>query len=110
MPNTSKIVHHAVVSLNLPTQVPALVNDTRGIVKAMTGNPAFPNPTPTLAAITTAADDLQAAATAALTRAKGTVAIRNEKHTALVQLLVQLKAYIQARADANPENGASIIQ
>jgi len=110
MSPTSRIVHHAVVSLKLPTQVAALVPYTRGIVKAMTGNPAFPNPTPTLAAITTAVDGLQGAVTAALTRATGTVAIRNEKHTALVQLLVQLKAYIQAQADANPENGASIIQ
>jgi hypothetical protein len=45
-----------------------------------------------------------------LTRAKGAVATRNEKRAALVSLLEQLRAYVQARADASPENGASIIE
>jgi hypothetical protein len=35
---------------------------------------------------------------------------RNEKRTALIALLQQLRAYIQAVADANVESGASIIQ
>jgi hypothetical protein len=52
---------------------------------------------------------LQTAETAALARAKGAVATRNEKRTALVVLLEQLRAYVQAQADANPENGESII-
>ncbi len=110
MPSTSKTIHRAIVSLKLPTQVTALVTYTQGIVKGMTGNPAYPNPVPALAAITTAIDDLQAAETAALTRAKGTATVRNERRSALVKLLVQLKAYIQAEADTNVENGASIIQ
>jgi hypothetical protein len=65
---------------------------------------------PTLAAVTAATSELQAAETAALSRAKGTATVRNEKRGALVVLLAQLKAYIQAQADAAPENGASIIQ
>jgi hypothetical protein len=110
MTTTTKTIHRAIVSLKLPTKVNALVTYAQGIVKGMTGNPAFPNPVPTLAAITAAINDLQAAETAALTRAKNTATVRNEKRAALVQLLVQLKAYIQAQADANVENGASIIQ
>jgi hypothetical protein len=110
MTTKSKVLNRAIVSLKLPNKVTALVTYAQGIIKGMTGNPAFPSPVPTLAAISKAIDELQVAETAALTRAKGTATVRNEKRTALVQLLVQLKAYIQAQADANVDNGASIIQ
>jgi len=76
----------------------------------MTGNPVFATPTPPLSSITQATADLQTAETAALTRVKGAVTLRNEKVTVLVTLLLQLKAYVQAQADANVENGASIIE
>jgi hypothetical protein len=100
-----------IASLKLPaTKVPALITYAQGIVKGMTGNTSFPNPVPTLASVTAAINDLQTAETAALARTKGAVATRNEARTALVVLLEQLKAYIQAAADASPENGASIIQ
>jgi hypothetical protein len=59
---------------------------------------------------TSAINDLQTAETAALARTKGAVATRNEKRTALVRLLEQLKGNVQTAADANVENGASIIQ
>jgi len=110
MTTNIKITHRSLASLKLPTKVSALITYAQGIVKGMTNNPSFPSPTPTLAQVTTAIDELQAAETAALTRAKGAAAIRNEKHTALVALLQQLRSYIQAAADANVENGASIIQ
>jgi hypothetical protein len=110
MPTMNKNAHRTLVSLKLPTQVTALITYAQGIVKAMTGNPAYPNPLPTLAAVTTATNDLQAAHTASLTRAKGTAAVRNEKHAVLVTLLLHLKAYIQAQADANAENATSIIE
>ena len=110
MTTNIKITHRSLASLKLPTKVSALITYAQGIVKGMTNNASFPNPTPTLAQVTTAIDELQAAETAALTRAKGAAAIRNEKHTALVALLQQLRSYIQAAADANVENGASIIQ
>jgi hypothetical protein len=106
---TPKTNHRSLVSLKLPTPVPALITYARQIVKAMTGNPAFPAPVPALATVTQAIDDLQSAETLALGRAKGAVIARNEKRTVLVQLLQQLKGYIQTQADANVENGASII-
>jgi len=64
---------------------------------------------PPLSTVTAAVVDLQNAETAALTRVKGAVITRNEKKTALVVLLHQLKGYIQTIADAHVENGASII-
>jgi hypothetical protein len=90
--------------------VPALVTYAKSIVKRMTDNPSFPNPTPTLAAVTATIDDLQVAETAALARTKGAVATRNDKRAALVLLLKQLRGYIQTTADASVENGAAIIE
>jgi hypothetical protein len=111
MAATTKTIRRSLASLNLsPSKVSALVTYSQGIVKGMTGNPAFPSSAPALAAVTTAVNDLQTAETAALARTKGAVAVRNEKRAALVVLLQQLRGTVQAAADANVENGASIIQ
>ena len=99
-----------IASLNLPRRVQPLITYARAIVTAMTANPHFPAPTPALAAVTTATDDLQLAETAALTRAKGTIAVRDEKWAALVTVLRQLKGYVQTVVDANVETGTSIIE
>jgi hypothetical protein len=101
--------HRSIVSLKLPKPVPKLITYATGIVTAMTSNPSFPTPVPALATVTAAIAALQAAETTALARTKGAVLTRNEKATALVALLQQLKSYIQTQADANLENGASII-
>src|ERR1700690_283555 len=110
MTKTNKSIHRSTVSLSLPKSVPALIVYAQGIVKRMTGNPSFPSPTPTLAAVTAAIDDLQAAEAAALARTKGAAAVRNDKRAALLVLLQQLRGYIQTTADAGQANGASIIE
>jgi hypothetical protein len=110
MTTTPKTVHRSLASLKLPNKVPALITYGQGIVKSMTRNASFPNPVPALATVTEALNELQAAETAALARTKGAATTRNEKRAALVQLLQQLRGYIQTTADANVENGASIIQ
>jgi hypothetical protein len=104
-----KTDHRPIVALKLPEPVPALITYVQQIVKAMTGNPAFPSPVPALTTVTSAINDLQNAETSALTRVKGAVVSRNEKRATLLVLLQQLKGYIQTQADANLENGASII-
>jgi hypothetical protein len=108
--STPKAPRRATVTLSLPKRVPALIVYAQGIVERMTANPSFPNPTPTLGAVTAAIAELQTAETAALSRVKGAVAARNEKRAALVVKLQQLRAHIQTRADAEPANAASIIQ
>lgn len=107
---TIKGTHRSIVSLKLPKRVPALITYAQGIVSSMTNNAHFPQPVPPLTAVATATADLQTAETAALARTKGAVALRNEKKTTLVSLLSQLRGYVQVTADANPENGASIIE
>jgi hypothetical protein len=106
----TKSIHRSTTTLMLPKSVPALIVYALGIVKRMTANPSFPDPTPTLAVVTAAIDALRTAETAALARTKGAAAARNEKRVELVALLQQLRAHIQAKADADPTNGASIIQ
>jgi hypothetical protein len=107
--NTKTAVRpHAV--LKLPKVVSQLVTFVQNVVTRMTGNPSFPSPSPALATVSTAATELQSAETAALARTKGAVALRNERREALVALLEQLRAYVQAIADANPDNGTSIIE
>jgi hypothetical protein len=96
--------------LNLPRAVQPLITYARAIVTAMTANPHFTTPAPALAVVTAAIDELQLSETAALTRAKGTIAIRNEKRAALVIMLRQLKGYVQTVADADAETGNSIIE
>ena len=107
---TTKPTHRPLASLKLPKPIGALITYATGIVTGMTGNPAFPSPIPALALVTAAIAALQNAETAALTRAKGTAAARNDKRAALVDLLEQLKAYVQAQANATPENAVTIIQ
>ena len=83
--------------------MPSFIQLAQGIITAMTGNPAFPTPTPSLATVTTATTALSTAETGAQTRAKGAVAVRNEKRSALVPLLQELRGSVQTVANANPE-------
>ena len=61
------------------------------------GYASFPTPTPTLAALTQAINDLQTAENAVLARTKGAAATRNEKRIALDMLLQQLKGLLPLR-------------
>jgi hypothetical protein len=111
MTTPSKTVRRSIAILNLPqSKVPMLINFAQQVLKSITGNPTFPTPTPTVADLTQAITDLQNAENAALARTKGATATRNEKRTALIMKLEQLKAYIQSVADANVDNSGSIIQ
>jgi hypothetical protein len=108
--NTS---HRIIVTLKVPTHVADMVKLAQAIVAALTGNASFPNPTPSLATVSsqiTALDTAETAETAVTqTRAKGTVQTRNVARAALVTSLHQLKAYVQQVSDANPEQASAII-
>ena len=108
--NQNTSVKRNVVILNLPRPVPALVTYAQSVVTAVTNNPHFPAPSPTLVEVAAAIAALQNAESAALSRVKGAVVVRNDKKAALVTLLQELRGYIQKCADADAENGAAIIQ
>ena len=90
--------------------VPEKFEFARSIIIAMTGNAYFPNPSPALSTIASNADNLQAAHVAAQTRAKGTVAIMDAMEQVLHVSLWQLAHYVEAIANATPENAEAIIQ
>jgi hypothetical protein len=51
MPINVKLTHRTLASLKLPTKTSALTAYAQGIVMAMTSNPEFPNPVPSLATV-----------------------------------------------------------
>jgi hypothetical protein len=103
-------IHRTLVSLHLPKPIGLLVSVVQAIVEAMSGNPRFPSPSPTLAIVAAALADLVKAQSAAATRTKGAVETRNAKRAALLLLVDALRANVQLIADADPENSAAIIQ
>lgn len=106
----SNVTHRAIATLKLPKNASAVVTFTAGVVKAMTGNPNFPTPSPALGVVQQAADALHAAETSAVAKVRGAAAQRNEMKRQLVTLLEGLRTYVQTQADASPENGPAIIQ
>ncbi len=80
------------------------------IVSKMTGNVHFPTPTPTLTAVTAQIAVLDADITTALTKAKGTASPMHVATQALESQLRMLAGYVQNIANADQENGVSIIQ
>ena len=110
MTTTTRASGRSYASLKLQKKVPALITQAQNIVQAMTNNPSFPAPTPSLATVTDAIHQLDVAETATLSRTKGAAATRNDKRTALVKLLELLKGHIQNTADANVETAAAVIQ
>src|SRR5215472_15643194 len=103
--------HRCTVALAFPTRVAALISLAKAIVERLTGNPSFPNPDPSIAAINGAIADLEVAESAASTRAKGAATTRDQKRAALVVLLRGTKAYVQKMADAaGPDKAPGLIE
>ncbi len=101
--------HRAIAVLKLPRPIAVVISIARAILIALTGNPAFPTPVPTLAAVSAAIADLENAQAVALTRVKGAAQTRNQKLAPLGTLLRQLRDYVQSVADASPETAEALI-
>jgi hypothetical protein len=109
--NKNPVTHKRIAALKLPKQVALLLSIARAIAQALqSNNKAYPNPDPSVAAITTAADALEAAEAAVRNRAKNAVAARNTKRDDLVTLLVQERGYVQKIADADVANAQELIE
>jgi hypothetical protein len=111
MSTRTKTATRLLAILKFPkNKAPEAVIYARSILRSMTGNPSFPSPHPSLSTLEAATDALAEAEGAARSRALGTATIRDERRQELKGLLEQLCAHVQARADANHENAASIIE
>ena len=54
MSTINKSIHRATISLDVPTKIADVLLYANNIVQKLTNNPAFPTPTPTIAALTAA--------------------------------------------------------
>jgi hypothetical protein len=100
---------HILVALNLPRRIPDLIAYAKSIVTAMTGNPTFPNPSPTLATLEVDITALDTAESAVLTRTKGAAAARNVKLATVRSDMDLTRAYVQPVANTNPAKAESVI-
>jgi cell pole-organizing protein PopZ len=103
-------MHRVQAVLKRPTTVPDLIFQGQAVVDAMTANSWFSAPAPSLATVQAAIKRLQDAEAAALARTVGLKQIRNDARAALVGLLNQLRAYVEAIAEENPDSAAAIIE
>jgi len=109
--NNKAKVQKVLVALGLSKlTVPQLIANTRLYVQNMTGNVNFPTPTPTLAAVSAQQAKLEAAYTLSQTRVKGAVSDMHTEQKALHILLKSLATYVEAIANATPEQAVGIIE
>ena len=78
-----------------------LVNTSFLTIESMTDNTHFPNPNPTLAEVTKAAQEYQSALYAAAGRDKAMVSIKNDKRAVLRVLLSKLAEHVNAVANGD---------
>jgi hypothetical protein len=84
--------------------VPEKIGKAREIIAALTGNPDFPTPAPTLATATTVTDDLETAnqeQQVAKQTAAAKTAARNEREDVFDRLFTQLAAHVESVAGDN---------
>jgi hypothetical protein len=105
----SAITQRVLAALYLSDHVPELIKQGRAIVKAMTGNPATPDPTPSLLVVTAALDKLEDADLATATGAVGTFQAREQQKFLVEAMLRQLEAYVQVLCAADQGQAAILI-
>jgi hypothetical protein len=96
-----KAVVHAVMGFAALTD-PKLLMLANGVLKALTGNAAFPNPVPSLATFATDLTSFSNAATAALDGGKNAKSVRNKAKKVLVTDLRQLVMYCESNCNDDP--------
>lgn len=93
------------VKLAISGLTPAqLIERARALVIALTGNADFPTPSPTLVALTAAADALEAAEAAVLNNGgRQDYLARNKREQELRDLITLLGSYVQVTSGGDPE-------
>ena len=104
------IVHRTTAVLKIPTRKSGVGAFATSVINAMTGNAAFPNPTPSLATVAADLAAYEAAEAQVVTRVKGAAVARNAKYMVLHTDLEHLMGSVQQAADANSANAQSIIE
>jgi type V secretory pathway adhesin AidA len=101
----------SVVVLKLSTRVKNVISFAQNVTSALTNNPHFPTPTPTLATFQADVAALTTAEAAVLSRLKGAVETRNAKLATVRVDLGNLRMYVQSvAAVAAPADADAIIE
>jgi len=106
---TIKKIQHVIAVLKIPRSIANFISYAKSIVMAMTGNPNFTTPSPTLASVAETIRALEDAQSEAFTKATGTAEKRDVKRAALIRDLHELLRYVQGIADKNPDHAQDII-
>lgn len=91
------------VKLNFRKPVAQQVEKARELIVKTTNNPDLPNPTPTLADMTSAADNLEQASIDALSGDKDKKAIMRIRRIALYLMVVKFADYVQTESGGDEE-------
>jgi hypothetical protein len=97
------------VALKMPTKVPDYIALMRSVIAAATNNSSLPDARPLVAGLRAAVEKLAARQVSSLTRAVGTASARDEAFVVARQAMQTYQQYVQQKADADPEEAASII-
>jgi hypothetical protein len=103
-------MQRAIVAFKIPRRHNDRINHARSIVAAMTGNPHFPSPTPTMAAFEAHIDAAAKAQSHTLVGPIGSAARRDARLAAVQSDLEQLRVYVQGVADASSGKARAIIE
>jgi len=110
--STSNASTGPVAVLMLPPLNKYLIAFARGVHAAMLDNPAFPDPSPTLAVFAANIAAYEDAEMKAETRARGAVAFRNAKKRTVKNNLFHLRDYVQSVVETktSPADAAALIK
>jgi hypothetical protein len=99
-----------VLGIDKNTPISTLIETQTTVINAMTANKVtFGSPSPALTTVSAASATL-ANAQAAYKAHTGTRAARDDARTVLMQLMQQLRGYVQSVASANPAQASTIAQ
>jgi hypothetical protein len=102
-------MQRAIVAFKIPRRNNDRINYARAVAAAMTGNPHFPAPTPTLADFEAHIDAAAQANAFVLIGPIGAASQRDAVFAAVESDLERLRTYVQRVADASPGEARAII-
>src|ERR1700744_3803329 len=98
------------VSLRLAERtVDNKIEFSKGVVLSMTGNPFFPTPVPTLAQVSSAAQNLENAHVAAMNGGVDKTALQNQLEAELDNLMLRLGNHVESIANEAALTGGNAI-
>jgi hypothetical protein len=103
-------MQRAIVLFKIPRRNNDRIHYPRSVATAMTGNPHFPSPTPTMAAFEAHIDAAADAKAHVLIGPIGSAAQRDAKFAAVQSDLEQLRLHVQHVADASSGEAHAIIE